>query len=115
MYFTKTKFDYELNSKIYQVAALLNVDNLDAWRNRKFGKEYYKRACESLFEVSLSYFDPSHFQEKTKKKDLLEDKFVSKVTNTISFLFRNKISEVDSENNNANDTFINVLKKKQTT
>ena len=49
--FIKLKFDFELNSKIYQVAALLNVGNLNAWRYRSFGKPYYESAKKHLIDV----------------------------------------------------------------
>ena len=47
----KIKFDFELNSKVYHVAALLNVGNLNAWRYRSFGKPYYESAKKHLSDV----------------------------------------------------------------
>jgi hypothetical protein len=51
IFFIKKKFDYELNSKAYLVAALLNVETLSAWRDRSYSQLYYKNALESLFDV----------------------------------------------------------------
>jgi hypothetical protein len=56
IYFLKSKFDYELSSPVYLVAALLNVNRLNDWRTRSFGKEYFQKSIDSLLDVLL-FFD----------------------------------------------------------
>ena len=36
------RFEFELNSKVYLVAAVLNVANLTDWKDRSFGTKYYE-------------------------------------------------------------------------
>jgi hypothetical protein len=50
-----TKFDYELNSKEYLVAAVLNVEIADEYKNRSFSKIYYEAGIESIYEVLTMY------------------------------------------------------------
>jgi len=55
IFFIKKKFDYELNSKVYLVAAFLNVETLSAWRDRSYSQLYYKNAFENLFDVIKTF------------------------------------------------------------
>lgn len=51
VYYINQKFDHELNSNVYQVAALLNVGKLSGWRDRSFGRPYYNTAKSALYDV----------------------------------------------------------------
>ena len=51
IFFIKKKFEYELTSKTYLVAALLNVETLNEWKDRSYGKPYFKKSLEFLLEV----------------------------------------------------------------
>ena len=65
IHFLKVKFDYELNSKVYAVAAILNVENFDHWKERGYGKKYFIKGIESLEEILLKY--SSKDEEKSKR------------------------------------------------
>ena len=51
IFFIKKKFEYELISKTYLVAALLNVETLNEWKDRNYGKPYFKKSLKFLLEV----------------------------------------------------------------
>ena len=55
IYFIKQKFEYEMNSKVYLVAAILNVETLAEWRDRSYAKAYFKKALDSIFEVTKMF------------------------------------------------------------
>ena len=49
------KFDYELNSPVYLVAALFNTKALHLWTTRSFANEDDKKALRSLIEVAVEF------------------------------------------------------------
>jgi hypothetical protein len=51
IFFLKKKFEFELNSKIYLVASILNVESLNEWKDRSYAKPYFLKAIESLPDV----------------------------------------------------------------
>ncbi len=51
-FFINKKFEFELQSKVYLVASLLNVENLNEWKERSYGNPYYLKAFESnMFDI----------------------------------------------------------------
>jgi hypothetical protein len=46
------KFDYELNSPMYAIAATFNVSMLHLWARKLFGKDYVKKAFDSILNYS---------------------------------------------------------------
>jgi hypothetical protein len=57
IFFLKQKFEFELTSKIYLVAALLNVETLKEWKDRSYSKAYFARGLECLLEVVKIFED----------------------------------------------------------
>ena len=51
IFFLKMKFEFELTSKIYLVAALLNVETLHEWKDRSYSKAYYTKGLDLIFDV----------------------------------------------------------------
>ena len=51
IFFFKKTFVFELLSKVYLFAALLNVENLNEWKERSYENPYYQKAFESMFDV----------------------------------------------------------------
>ena len=58
--FLKQKFEFELTSKIYLVAALLNVETLKEWMDRTYYKAYIARGLECLLEVVKIFEDKNN-------------------------------------------------------
>jgi hypothetical protein len=56
------KFDFELNSRIYQVASVLNVAKLYLWFKQDFAQPYVISALNAVPKVALKFL-------KSKKKD----------------------------------------------
>ncbi|CAF1089479.1 unnamed protein product [Brachionus calyciflorus] len=50
-----TRFDFEINSKIYLTAALLNISKLELWYIEEYGLEYRRRAIAS-FKETVAFF-----------------------------------------------------------
>jgi hypothetical protein len=48
----KKKFYCELNSHIYAIAAIFNVSMLHLWARKPFGKDYVKKAFDSILNYS---------------------------------------------------------------
>ncbi len=65
-----SKFNYELSSKEYLVAAVLNVEIAEEYKDRSFSKKYYEAGIQSIYEVLTMY-------EKEVNSD--KDKASSKV------------------------------------
>lgn len=78
IYFLKEKFNYELHSPIYLVAALLNVNKLDEWRNRSYGKEYYKKSIELILDVFLIYHSVDDSENVLKSTQNSDSKAVAR-------------------------------------
>ena len=124
MFFLKKKFDFELNSKIYLVAAILNVETLNEWKDRSYAKPYYQKGLDCLFDV-LKIFENkptpsielqennSHTNEnnlnnitrqdglinlsrllKSKSSQQIADPFDKKINNEIK-LFSSIINEIE--------------------
>ena len=113
MAFTNIKFDYELNkSKVHKVAALLNVCTLDRWRNQRFGKPFYTKACENLYDVAYPMINKSDFERKKREKINLEQELETKSKDDInlSLLFENCLYEKSSEEQDDHDLLKNKLK-----
>lgn len=51
----KKRFEFELNSKIYLLAALLNTNKLNLWFKKPYANEYTSKALES-FDETVSFF-----------------------------------------------------------
>lgn len=69
----KNKFNYELNSKCYNIASILKTSKLHTWIDRSFGREYFRKALNEISEVYLIFMTLIK-QEKTQpnlKKHLL--------------------------------------------
>ena len=50
-----SKFNYELSSKEYLVAAVLNVEIAEEYKDRSFSKKYYEAGIKSIYEVLTMY------------------------------------------------------------
>jgi hypothetical protein len=66
----RNKFEYELESSIYSVTALLNTSKLRIWYNRKFSEENVTIATNELVNVA-STFIQTDSQEKVAKKQTI--------------------------------------------
>jgi hypothetical protein len=63
----KAKFNYELNSKCYNIAAILKTSKLHTWIGRSFGREYFKKALNEISEVYLIFHDMNQTRNSTVK------------------------------------------------
>ena len=50
----KNRFEYEFNSKLYQMSSLLKISKLNSWLNKSFKKDLFDNSLKSLSQV---YFD----------------------------------------------------------
>jgi len=71
----RNKFEYEIESSIYSVTALLNTSKLRIWYNRKFSEENVTIATNELVNVA-STFIQTDSQEKVAKKQTITHKHV---------------------------------------
>jgi len=46
--YLKIKFEFELSSKEYLVASVLNVGYLDSWSKRSFASKYFRTGLDSM-------------------------------------------------------------------
>ena len=46
--YLKIKFEFELPSKEYLVASVLNVGYLDSWSKRSFASKYFRTGLDSM-------------------------------------------------------------------
>ena len=53
---------------LIKVAAILNVETLTEWRDRSYAKVYFKKALDSIFEVTKMFEN----NESTDRLDSLE-------------------------------------------
>lgn len=53
----KLKFDYELNSEVYAVASLLDINTLLEWRTRSDLKDFKQKAIDSLEVVANQFLN----------------------------------------------------------
>ena len=81
----KQKFDFELNSGIYSVAALLNTSKLKLWFSKPFASDQHDRSIKSLVKVATDLI------EKTKN-DLNDAK-----ENEASYINTNKKEDDDGD------------------
>ncbi|RMZ96368.1 zinc finger BED domain-containing 4-like, partial [Brachionus plicatilis] len=62
-----SKFEYELNSQVYLVAAVLNVGTHSAWKSRSFGIQYFEKGIKHVKDVVKI------FQVEEEKEILSQD------------------------------------------
>jgi len=77
--YLKIKFEFELSSKEYLVASVLNVGYLDSWSKRSFASKYFQAGLDSIYEILAKNNlkdeeNESDKDENNNKKDKLEKK-----------------------------------------
>jgi len=77
--YLKIKFEFELPSKEYLVASVLNVGYLDSWSKRSFASKYFQAGLDSIYEILAKNNlkdeeNESDKDENNNKKDKLEKK-----------------------------------------
>ncbi len=77
IFFLKMKFEHELNSKEYLVAAVLNVGFLKFWSQRSFCLKTYHLGLDSILEIVKKYSPSDSEFETTQGRLTKTDKVVS--------------------------------------
>jgi len=123
----RNKFEYELESSIYSVTALLNTSKLRIWYNRKFSEENVTIATNELVNVA-STFIQTDSQEKVAKKQTITHKHVDSDQEDDDLMFGlfQDDSDDDSSHSKSNlsntqllknekEIFLNLLSKEEET
>lgn len=77
IHFLQIKFNFELSSKEYHVAAVLNVGYLTHWSKRSFGEKPFQLGIESIYELLMKYSANASEFEKAHGRLTHTDKVVS--------------------------------------
>jgi hypothetical protein len=75
--FLQIKFEYELNSKEYLVAAILNVGYLPHWCKSSFALKFFQTGLDNIIELLMKYSANDDEFEKTHGRITKTDKIVS--------------------------------------
>ena len=123
----RNKFEYELESSIYSVTALLNTSKLRIWYNRKFSEENVTIATNELVNVA-STFIQTDSQEKVAKKQTITHKHVDSDQEDDDLMFGLFQDDSDDDSNysklnlsntqllkNEKEIFLNLLSKEEET
>jgi len=79
--YLKIKFNDELSSKEYLVAAVLNVSYLSEWSKRSWAIKYFQAGLESLFEI-LNKYTFSAAEDETDELDDNNNKITKMLSQT---------------------------------
>ena len=124
----KKKFDYELKSEVYSVAALLDTSKLKLWTRRSFSKKFVTLGLNSMIDVALMFLskngateiefedspsnglDLSNCQitEPEESSDLFSQMLRSNSEDFNNLNLTNLRSQIEIEKNN----FLNLIKEK---
>ena len=75
--FLQIKFEYELNSKEYLVAAISNVGYLPHWCKSSFALKFFQTGLDNIIELLMKYSANDDEFEKTHGRITKTDKIVS--------------------------------------
>jgi len=84
IHYLELKFQDELNSKEYLVAAVLNVGYIKHWYKRSFGSKHYQSGLDSIYDILMKYSPNEKEFEESHGKLTKTDKVISNASQTTS-------------------------------